>query len=114
MMTTLVNSSAQVVYWHRELPPLTAEIVGEHTLEADSRRVALAFSRGDEEWARCYGDLMTCARTRLEQEVVRLGGHYAHVRHEIVHPRHDEAAGEAWLYGRFDYVLYREPANVAY
>jgi hypothetical protein len=112
-MTVSINPSVQVVYWRRDLPPLTAEVVGEHTLEADSRRVALAFSRGDEEWGRCYGDLMTCARARLAQEVVRLGGHYAHVRHEIVSPRHDEAAGEAWLYGCFEYVLYREPENVA-
>jgi hypothetical protein len=112
-MTASVSPSAQVVYWHRELPPLTADVVGEHTLEAESRRVPLAFSRCDEEWGRCYGDLMICARRRLEQEVVRLGGHYAHVRREIVHPRHDEAAGEAWLYGRFDYVLYREPPNAA-
>lgn len=112
-MTLSVNPAVQVVYWHREFPPLTAEVIGEHTLEAESRRVALTFSRGDEEWGRCYGDLMACARERLEQEVARLGGHYAHVRHEIVYPRHDEAAGEAWLYGRFEYVLYREPANVA-
>ena len=111
-MTASINPPLQIVYWHRELPPLTAETVGEHTLEADSRHVALAFSRGDEEWGRCYGDLMTRARARLEQEVARLGGHYAHVRHEIIYPRHDEAAGEAWLYGRFEYVLYREPANV--
>ena len=112
-MTAPISPSVPVVYWHRELPPLTAEVVGGHTLEADSGRVALAFSRGDEEWGRCYGDLMTRARARMEQEVVRLGGHYAHVRHEIVYPRHDEAAGEAWLYGRFEYVLYRESANVA-
>jgi len=112
-MTASINPSNQVVYWHRELPPLTAEVLGEHIVEADSRRVALACSRGDEEWGRCYGDLMTSAGTRLEQEVVRLGGHYAHVRHEVVHPRHDEAAGEAWLHGRFEYVLYREPASAA-
>jgi hypothetical protein len=102
-----------MVYWHQELPPLTAEVMGEHTLEAASRRVPLAFSSGDEEWGRCYGDLMTRARVRLAQEVARLGGHYAHVRHEVISPRHDDAAGEAWLYGRFDYVLYREPGTVA-
>ena len=104
---------AHVVYWHRDLPPLTAEVMGEHTLEADSRRVPLAFSRGDEEWGRCYGDLMARAHARLEQEVLRLGGHYAHVRHEVVYPKRDEAAGEAWLYGRYEYVLYRESASVA-
>ena len=112
-MTAPVNASARLVYWHRELPPLTAEVMGEHTLEAVSRRVPLAFSRGDEEWSRCYGDLMSLAGARLDQEVARLGGHYAHVRHELIYPRHDEAAGEAWLYGCFEYVLYREPPRVA-
>jgi hypothetical protein len=103
----------QIVYWHRELPPLTAEVDGEHTIEAVSHRVPRAFTRHDEEWELCLADLMSCARARLEQEVARLGGNYAHVRHECVYPRRDEAAGEAWLYGRFDYVLYREPARVA-
>lgn len=112
-MTASVHRPGQIVFWHRELPPLTAELRGEYTLEADSCRVPLAFSRGDEEWARCYGDLMARARERLEQEVVRLGGNYAHVRHEFVRPKHDEAAGEAWLYGRFEYVLYQEPEHVA-
>jgi len=106
-------AAQQIVYWHRELPPLTAEMVGEHTIEAVSRRVPRAFARNDEEWGRCYADLMSSARTRLEQEVARLGGNYAHVRHELVEPRRDEAAGETWLYGRFEYVLYREPARPA-
>jgi hypothetical protein len=111
-MTPSADTGRQIVYWHRELPPLTAEAMEEHTLEASSRHVPLAFSRGDEEWGRCYGDLMMQARARLAQEVARLGGHYAHVREEIIFPRHDEAAGEAWLYGRFQYVLYREPGHV--
>jgi hypothetical protein len=112
-MTVSANAPVRVVCWHRELPPLTAEVMGEHTLEAVSRRVPLALSRGDEEWGRCYGDLMSSAGARIEQEVARLGGHYAHVRHELIYPRHDEASGEAWLYGRFEYVLYRDPARVA-
>ena len=112
-MTPPLNALVPIIYWHRELPPLTAEVVAEHTLEADSRRVPLAFSRDDEEWGRCYADLMSAARARLEQEVVQLGGHYAHVRHEVIYPRHDEAAGQVWLYGRFEYVLYREPSRVA-
>ena len=61
-MSAPTERPVHVVYWHRELPPLTAEVIGEHTLEADSRRVPLAFSRGDEEWGRCYGDLMARAR----------------------------------------------------
>ena len=29
----------QRVYWHRDLPPLNADIMGEHVLEATSGRV---------------------------------------------------------------------------
>jgi len=112
-MSPAIGLPTRTIYWHRELPPLTAEMEGEHTIEAVSCRVPLPFAHGDEEWARCHADLMSQVRTRLEQEVARLGGHYAHVRREIVQPKRDEAAGESWLYGRFDYVLYREPAKVA-
>jgi hypothetical protein len=103
----------QVVYWHRDLPPLTAEAIGEHMLEATSRRVHGTFSHRDAEWSRCYEDLMTHARASLAQEVARLGGDYAHVGGELISPRHDDAVGEGWLYGRFKYVLYKEPANRA-
>jgi CHAT domain-containing protein len=44
---------------------------------------------------------------RLEQEITRLGGHYAHVLDEHVDSRRDDASGESWLHGRFIYVLYR-------
>lgn len=44
-----------------------------------------------------------------EEEVVRAGGHYAHIHDESIDVRHDEAKGETWLYGRFRYVLYRKP-----
>lgn len=112
-MITTTALEPQVVYWHRDLPPLTAEAIGEHTLEATSRRVHGTFSRRDEEWGRCYGDLMTQARTRLVQEVARLGGDYARVGEELISPQHDDAVGEGWLYGRFKYVLYKEPATRA-
>ena len=112
-MTATATLEPQVVYWHRELPPLSAEPIGEHTLEAASRRVPGTFSRHDEEWGRCYGDLMTQARARLAQEVARLGGDYARVSEEVICPQHDDAVGEGWLYGRFKYVLYREPGNPA-
>ena len=38
-----------------------------------------------------------------------LGGHFAHVHDEAIDPKHDDAAGEAWLHGRFSCVLYRRP-----
>lgn len=108
-MATTIDDTPRVVFWHRQLPPLSAEPVGEHTVEAVSRRVPFTFARDDEEWARCYADLMAQAQVRLEQEIARLGGHYAHVRHEVISARHDHVTGEVWLYGRFDYLLYLEP-----
>jgi hypothetical protein len=33
-------SDSQIVYWHRDLPPVDAELMAEHTLEATSGRVA--------------------------------------------------------------------------
>jgi hypothetical protein len=49
---------------------------------------------------------MATAESRLAQEVARLGGHIAHVHDETIDPRRDDAAGEAWLHGRFNYMLY--------
>lgn len=100
-------ANTKVVYWHRELPPLTADPIGEHVLEAASSRVPGTIARRDDLWRGCYEDLMRQARVRLEQEVVRLGGDYAHVVDEIIETRHDDASGEAWLRGQLTYVLYR-------
>jgi hypothetical protein len=99
----------QFVYWHRELPPFDAELIGEHTVEATSSRVPGTLSHRDELWDRCHQELMATANARLAQEIVRLGGHYAHVLDEFIDSRHDEVAGEAWLHGRFSYTLYRRP-----
>jgi hypothetical protein len=99
-----------MVYWHRELPPLRAEPIGEHMLEATSRRVPGTLLHRDKLWEQCYDDLMRQARQRLEQEVRRQGGSCAHVLSESVDSRHDGASNEAWLHGCFTYVLYREPA----
>jgi hypothetical protein len=62
------------VYWHRELPPLDAEVMGEHMLEAASGRVSGTLAHRDEVWNRCYEDLMVQTRARLEQEIARLDG----------------------------------------
>jgi hypothetical protein len=99
--------TAKAIYWHRELPPLDAEVIGEHTVEAVSKRISSALAYRDRLWAECYQDLMTQAMGRLEQEIARLGGHCAHVLAESVDARHDDVHGEAWLHGRFTYVLYR-------
>lgn len=99
------------IYWHSELPPLDAEAMGEHIVEATSGRVPGTIAHRDDLWERCYEELMVEARTRLEQEITRLGGSYAHVLSESTDSRHDGATGESWLHGRFAYMLYRQPAN---
>ena len=110
-MTHTNEEPSKVVYWHRELPPLSAELVDNHTIEANSGRVAGAIAHRDELWDRCYVELMANAEERLRQEVARLGGDYAHVHDETITPKHDDAAGEAWLHGIFGYMLYRRPAS---
>ena len=111
MTATIEGSEPKTVYWHRELPPLEAELVAEHTVEANSSRVPGTIAHRDELWDQCYRELMAKAESRLVQEVARLGGHFAHVRDEAIAPKHDDAAGEAWLRGRFRYVLYRRPQS---
>jgi uncharacterized protein CbrC (UPF0167 family) len=107
-MTDQAADSKQVVYWHRDLPPVSAEVMDDHVVEAVSGRVPGTLSHRDDLWDRCYEELMAAARGRIAQEVVRLGGDYAHVHDEAIDTKHDDAAGEAWLHGRFSYVLYRE------
>lgn len=99
--------SPKVVFWHRDLPPIDAEPDGEHVIEAVSLRVPGTIAHRDELWTRCEHDLMAQTDARLREEVARLGGRYAHVRSEVIDPRHDDARGEAWLSGRFTYTLYR-------
>ena len=82
-------------------------MMGEHVIEATSRRVPGTLAHRDELWDRCYEDLMIQVRGRLEQEIGRLGGTCAHVLSEHVESKHDAPANEAWLHGRFTYVLYR-------
>jgi hypothetical protein len=101
----------KMIYWHRELPPLDAELIGDHTIEASSGRVSGTLTHRDELWNQCYAQLMANTGARLAQEVARLGGHYAHVHDESIEIHHDEATGEAWLQGRFSYMLYRRPAR---
>ena len=95
------------VYWHRELPPVHAEIMGEHVLEATSERVQGSLAHRDELWDRCYRGLLDNTHERFNQEIRRLDGDYAHVLHESIDSRHDPETGQAWLHGRFTYMLYR-------
>ena len=109
-----MNSSGEntkVVYWHRELPPLDAEPMQEHIIEATSDRVPGTIERDGELWHRCHAALMENTRLRLLQEVTRLGGHYAHVTDEHIEIKRDDAKGESWLDGRFNYMLYRRSGS---
>ena len=95
------------IYWHRDLPPSNAQPIGDHVVEAVSGRVSGTLEHRNELWNRCYRDLMAQASRRLEQEIVRLGGDCAHVLAEHIEPRRDERSGETWMYGRFEFELYR-------
>lgn len=105
--TAAQDSTPKIVYWHRDWPPVDAEPIGEHTLEADSSRVPGTIAHRDDLWDRCYEQLMANAEIRLVQEIHRLGGRIAHVNDEAIEPGHDYAGNEAWLHGRFGYMLYR-------
>ena len=110
-LTDMEAASGRIVYWHRELPPFDAEAIGEHIVEATSGRVPGTLAHRDELWNQCYADLMMQVCARLEQEIARLGGSYAHVFNESVDSKHDNVTGEAWLHGRFTYLLYRQAVN---
>ena len=98
--------SPQMVFWHRDLPPLDAVVIAEHTVEANSDRVPGTLAHRDDLWDVCYQQLMANATDRVITEIARLGGRYAHVRSESMGVKHDDVAGEAWLHGTFTYVLY--------
>ena len=94
------------IYWHRELPPPNAVALAEHTIEADSVHVHGTYVER-ELWDRCASDLAEAIERRLAQEAARLGGACAHVLDEHVDVKHDPARDEAWLHGRYTYMLYR-------
>jgi hypothetical protein len=110
-VNAVATNISRIIYWHRELPPFDGDAVAEHVIEATSNRVPGTLVHRDELWGQCYETLMASTATRLEQEVARLGGHYAHVLDESIDSRHDGATGEAWLHGRFTYMLYRRPVK---
>lgn len=95
-----------MVFWHRDLPPIDAVVIGEHTVEANSSRVGGTLAHRSEIWDRCHQELMANAEIRVIAEIARLGGSYAHVHGESIGAKHDDVVGEAWLHGTFTYVLY--------
>jgi hypothetical protein len=101
-----MDKQTKVVFWHRELPPPEADAIGEHTLEASSDRVPDAIAHREELWNHCNDTLMVQTNQRLRDEIARLGGRYAHVLSESIDTKHDATTGQAWLHGRFTYMLY--------
>ena len=100
----------QVIYWRRELPPLSEVIEGTHEVEAESPRIRNDLAHRSELWQQCYAPLVEETERRTTQEVVRLGGSCAHILDEQVVAKIDDATGEFWLRGRFSFVMYRHPS----
>lgn len=100
----------KIIYWRRELPPLSEQVEGEHELAADSDHVHVSWADRDALWGRCYESLMLHARERLTQEVTRLGGSCAHVLQESITTKHDPITDEFWLAGMFHFLVYVHPA----
>ncbi len=100
----------KLVYWHRELPPLTDDVAGEYVVEAESYAVPASRPAEEELWQECHESLMKVACDRLEQEVRRLGGSSARVVEADIREKRDPLAGTLRLVGRFTYILYRAPA----
>jgi hypothetical protein len=99
--------SPKTIYWHGDLPPIDAQAIGEHTVEANSPHIAGTIARRDALWDDCQRGLTTEVELRLGQEVARLGGRCAHVLDERIDTKRDVVANETWLHGRYTYVLYR-------
>jgi len=99
----------KVIYWRRELPPLSEQIEGEHEIEADSPRLHQDIGARALLWGRCYPLLLEEAERRITQEVQRLGGSCAHVVDEVITAKVDDGSAEFALHGRFRFVMYVHP-----
>lgn len=97
----------KAVYWHRDLPPIDAQPIDEHSIEASSPRVPDTIALHDVFWGDSERLLASEVEHRLAQEVSRLGGRCAHVLDERIEVKRDPVLNEAWLHGRYTYVLYR-------
>jgi hypothetical protein len=105
-MVRTERNTPPMLFWHRDLPPLNAAIVGEGTLEATSERVLGTLANRDALWI--------VARTADGgTHQTRAGDHHAggtaHVLSESIDTRRDDSTGETWLHGTFAYVLLATP-----
>lgn len=96
-----------VVFWHRDLPPLDDEPVGEHEIVARSRATPFRYADRDALWHEVYPSLMEEATRRITAEVARLGGSSAHVIDEDISSSVDNQTNEYRLTGTFRFVLYQ-------
>jgi hypothetical protein len=99
-------ADGKAIFWHRDLPPVEASLMGEHTVEASSSRIPGTIAFRDALWDRCQRGLAAEVELRLSQEVKRLGGRFAHVLDERIEVKRDPVLNETWLHGRYTYVLY--------
>ncbi len=102
---------AKIIYWRRELPPLSEQIEGEHEVDATSPAMHYDFGARDTLWGRCYPLLLEAAEVRIAQEVERLGGSCAHIVDETVTVKLDDAAATFALRGAFRFIMYVHPAT---
>ena len=108
-MSTHNTDDDKIVYWHRELPPLSAELMAEHTLEATSSRVPGTISHRNELWDRCYLELMANTQIRLAQESLASG---ATTPTSAMNPSTSAMTTRLAKRGYTDasYMLYRRPS----
>jgi hypothetical protein len=102
-----IAADKQIVYWHHDLPPFEAFVLDEYAIDIDGVRVPGTRVLRDEVLEWCRADLQRRCVARLEREVQRLDGHYAHVFCERIDATRDEAKDETWLHGRFRFSVYR-------
>ncbi|MBA3538980.1 MAG: hypothetical protein H0T79_05070 [Deltaproteobacteria bacterium] len=101
----------QLVYWHRDLPPLSEQLEGEHEVTAISDRVQFSYANQNTLWKQCHEQLMAHGEDRIRQEVQRLGGSCARVLTEEVTSQRNDATQEFWLAGRFRFVMFVHPGE---
>src|SRR5262245_8818628 len=99
------TKATKTLYWHRELPPVDAEIVGEHTVEASSGRVPGTISHREALCDHRYQALTPQNRRRTAQESARLAKDCARIIGASRAARNDDYRSEAWLCGRFTHAL---------
>jgi hypothetical protein len=95
------------VYFHRAWPPVDARPVGEGFVEARTTPVRSSHDERTAHWAAAQTELDALSRSRIEQELDRLGADFAHVFEEHVEDHVDPGADTFQLRGRYRFVTYR-------